>query len=148
MKMTNFKSLPNVFGIFLGLIMVCLFAVSAELKAQTAYGLPLLKPKAEITQIADAQILVLQEELKLTCTSQDPTAPCVRRIYVLLDAYSALNSYIQGQPWMDEYEMTRAIYPVTNRFNLTVSSAAVNMDGFSNQQYNPYFTEILLRIKS
>jgi len=148
MKMTNFKSLPNVFGIFLGLILVCFLGVGAEIKAQNTYGLPILKPKAEISQIADEQLLLLQEEKKQTCSIPDPAAPCVKRLFALMEAYTALKTYIQDQPWMDEYEMVRAIYPVTNIHNLTVTSQAVNMTGFNNQQYNPYFTEILLRIRS
>ncbi len=148
MKMTNFKSLPNVFGIFLGLILVCLLGASTGLNAQTSYGLPILKPKAEIFQIADQQLQLLAEERKQSCTVQDPNAPCVKRIFALMEAYNHLKNYIQDMPWLDEYEVAKAVYPVTNVYNLTVVSSAVNMDGFDTKQYNPYFTEILLKIRA
>ncbi len=147
--MTNLKSLPNVFGIFLGLILVCLLGSSTGLSAQTpSYGLPILKSKQEIAQIADEQLLVLQEEKKQSCNIPDPTAPCVKRLFALMEAYTSIKNYMNTQTWMTEYEIVRAIYPVTNVHNLSVQSSAVNMDGFDNKQYNPYFTEILLRIRA
>lgn len=148
MKMTNFKSQPNAFGILLGFVMVCLFSFSLDLSAQAAtYGLPPLKTKGEIDQIATDVIKFLQEDRQVSCTVQDPTAPCVKRFQALMEAYMALRAYIQDQPWMDEYELLRAIYPITNMHNLTVTSEAVNMDGFKDKRYNPYFEEILLRMK-
>ncbi|MEP7196439.1 MAG: hypothetical protein ABI851_07950 [Saprospiraceae bacterium] len=147
MKMTNFKSLPNVFGILLGLILVCLLSVGAELKAQT-YGLPLLKSKLDIQTIANDAILKLAEERKQTCTSQDPTAPCNKRIAALMGAYMELLNYIQDQPQLSEYDLLRVIYPITNMHSLAVVPEAVNMSGFNNQQYNIYFIEILDRVKS
>jgi len=147
MKMTNFKSLPNVFGIFVGLMMMFL-GFSTGANAQTAFGLPLLKSKAEITQIADEQLLLLQEERKQSCSIQDPSAPCVKRIFSLMEAYTAIKRYFQDQPWMTEYEVVRAAYPLTNSYNLTTVSTAVNMDGFDNKQYNQYFTELLLKIRA
>lgn len=146
--MTNFKSLPKVFGVFVGLFMV-LLGVSTGVSAQgQTYGLPLLKSKAEIAQIADEQLLLLQEERKQSCSIQDPAAPCVKRIFSLMEGYSAIKRYIQDQPWMNEYEILRAVYPITNSHNLSVQSAAVNMDGFDNKQYNPYYTEMLLKIRA
>lgn len=147
--MTNFKSLPNVFGIFLGFVMVCLLS-SSSLHAQTAtYGLPPLKPKAEIDRIAVEVIEFLMNERNVNknCTTPDPTAPCVKRFQALMESYQALRTYIADQPQWSEYELLRAIYPISNMHSLATVPEAVNMDGFIDKRYNPYFEEILLRLK-
>jgi hypothetical protein len=148
MKMTNFKSLQNVFGVFLGLILVFLLSLTSEVKAQgPAYGLPILKTRDQIAQITGEQLLALQNERKQSCQSQDPTEPCAKRLLALMEAYMHIQNYIIDQPNMSEYDIIRAIYPITNMHNLTVVPEAVNMTGFANKQYNVYFIEILDRIK-
>ena len=147
MKMTNFKSLPNVFGIFLGLMLVCLFGVSTGLQAQTSFNLPVLKSKDQIIQIVTAELLVLQEYRKTSCLGQDPTEPCAKRLAALMGAYMDILAYFNDQPQLSPYDVVRNIYPGTNRYNNTVVPEVVNMTGFNNQQYNIYFIEILDRIK-
>lgn len=147
MKMTNFKSLPNLFGVFVGLIMVFCVSLSSEVSAQARFGLPILKTKNEIAQVADEQIASLSEERQKSCTIQDPTAPCVKRIFALMESYNLIKGYIIDMPWMNEYEILKAIYPISNMHNLSVLPQIINNEGFDNQQYNPYFTEILLRVK-
>jgi len=147
MKMTKFKSLPNVFGIFLGLILVCFLGSITGLNAQSTYGLPILKSKAEIFQIAETEIKNLQTERTTTCTTQDPTAPCAKRMLALLGAYMDIQTYINDQPQMSEYDILKAVYPITNVHSLAVVPEAVNMSGFNDQKFNIYFVEILDRIK-
>lgn len=148
MKMTNFKSLPKVFGILLGFFMVCLISFTSELMAQgTTYGLPPLKSIAEIDQIADNTIKFLQEDRKINCNVTDPTAPCAKRFQAVMESYMTLRDYIANQPNMTAYDLLRAIYPVSNMHSLATVPEAVNMDGFLDKRYNPYFQEILLALK-